>query len=371
MKGLVIWPYSECRSTMATYRALISRLGVPAKIAILRANIGCGMATRTKTGFRADEFADLDKAYVNLDYNAGMRIISESPGWNHMFCEFQNSAVTRRLIKKACESGSRVVVACEAPCNMFSGWKWFAKEIYMRTVVPFLSRSVVRRAEAYVNYSGNDERAHRFCRWAREKTLPFGYYPPPIEGSQCFERKSNANFKILSTGILSRYRGADILIQALKILKDFGVQYSAIITQGGELLPKLKQFAHRHSLPVKFPGFLEMSDLIKEYESCSVYVGAGRSEPWGMRLNDALNCGAPLVVSNGMGGRMLVEDYGCGFVFNKADPMDLALKLRTLAQDANTYAEIAHNAFMAAKHITPETKVEQIVNLFKRLGWIE
>ena len=119
--------------------------------------------------------------------------------------------------------------------------------------------------------------------------------------------------------MLSRYRGADILVRALKLLKDRGVKYQAVITQEGELLQQLKAMKRKYDLPIEFPGVVAMPELIKLYQACTVYVGAGRSEPWGMRLNDALNCGAPLIVSQGMGGVKLVKDFGVGLTFRQED----------------------------------------------------
>ena len=370
MKGLVIWPYSECRSTMATYQSLIDRVGVPACFAILRDNKKCGMALRAKTGFRTDEFAGMDKTYVGLDFKIGLEIINSHPGWDHLFGEFQDSAVTRRLIYEAKKRGNRIIVACESPCNMFYGVKRVAKEVYMRLVLPFLSREVVQCADAYVNYSGADDAARKFCRWPANKILPFGYFPPPIEGSKSVERKSNTNFFILSTGILAKHRGADILLEALKLLHDWGIEYSAVITQEGELLEDLKRYAETYSLPVKFPGRVPMAELIRMYENCSVFVGAGRSEPWGMRLNDAVNCGAPLIVSDGMGGKKLVEDYGCGLVFKRANPVDLATKLKVLATNNVEYAAIAKRAYAAYSAISPKEKSKVFVEIFKKCGWI-
>lgn len=370
MKGLVIWPYSECRSTMATYQSLSDKIGASAYFAILRDNKTCGMALRAKTGFRTDEFAGVDKTYVGLDFNIGLEIINTHPGWDHLFGEFQDSAVTRRLIYEAKKRGSRIIVACESPCNMFYGVKRVAKEAYMRLVLPFLSRKVVQCADAYVNYSGADDAARKFCRWPANKIFPFGYFPPPIEGSKSVERKSNSNFFILSTGILTKHRGADILLKALKLLHDWGVEYSAVITQEGELLGDLRRYAKKYSLPVNFPGRVPISELIKMYETCSVFVGAGRSEPWGMRLNDALNCGAPLIISAGMGGKKLVEDNECGLICKANDPQDMAMKIKLLATDSTIYNRVAHNAFRAAENISPERKSCEIVALMRDVGWM-
>ena len=103
-----------------------------------------------------------------------------------------------------------------------------------------------------------------------------------------------------------------------------------------------------------------MPKLIEHYEICSVYVGAGRHEPWGMRLNDALNCGAPLIVSRGMGGVKLVDDYKCGLSFASGDVKGLADALERMATDDVLYAKCAFQAKLAADEISPRVQAERL-----------
>lgn len=356
MIGLVIWAYNNCRSTMALYRAIQRQARFPVRIVLSKDNDeGCAIPKlRKHTGFREDEFADVEMTAINGDYARGVRFMDECCGYAHLFCAYQMVPVYRQLIAEANRRGELIFVAGEAPCNMSSGWRWLLKEVYLRFWLRWKVRDVVKVAQKFVCFSGNAYRLASLAGWPKEKIVPFGYFPPPIEGSMCVERKTNKPFVILSTGVLSKYRGSEVLVEALKILKDRGVEYRAIITQDGELLPRLKEVVQRYDLPVDLPGFLPMADLIRLYETCSVYVAAGRSEPWGMRLNDALNCGSPMIVSSGMGGVKLVDDYGCGLSCRANDPDDLARQLETMALDNRKYAEIAHRAAQAAAWISPD-----------------
>lgn len=370
MKGIVLWAYSECRSTMATYEALCKVSGVRTRMVVLHGRPGEGVAIRVRAGFRANEFADVEKTYIEDDFNKGKSVLAETHGWNHLFCDYQGSALVRRLISMAMQSGGRVGIMTEAPCNMMSGWRRIAKAVFMRTLLPWKVSSVVKGADFFVNYSGDDNGAQRFVRWPKGKIIPFGYFPPPIEGSTCVARGTPQSFHILATGILSRYRGADVLVEALRILKDRGVPYRASITQGGELLAALRLKAKRFDLPIDFLGFVDMQSLVRLYETCSVYVGSGRDEPWGMRLNDALNCGAPLVVSSGMGGRKLVDDLGCGAVFARNDPRCLADVLERMATDPSYYQSYARSAAAARQLVSPTQKAAELwAEISKRPGW--
>lgn len=374
MKGVVIWAQSDCRSTMGLYEAVIKRLNVPFVVALwFYRKTETYVDNRMEVGFSNEEFAQIPMIPVGEDYEKGLRILDEHPGYTHIFTVFQNSPAWRRLIVEAKRRGEKVIIACESPCNMEKGFRKLLKEIYLRFVLRWKSRAVIRSAECFINYSGNDDKYARIIGWPKEKIVPFGYFPPPIPGSKCVRRTTNKPFHILSTGILSKYRGADVLVEALRILKDRGVPYRATITQTGELLELLKEKASRYQLPIDFVGFVEMPKLIELYETCSVYVGAGRHEPWGMRLNDALQCGAPLVVSRGMGGVKLVDDYSCGMSYENGNAKELAAQLTKLATDLDFYDCRAGLAENAAMHCAPDAKSKEFVSIIvsKKIGGVK
>ena len=292
-----------------------------------------------------------------------MQVLNEYLGWNHVFCLYQGSRVYRRIIVEAKRRGCNIAICCEAPCNMMAGAKKLLKWFYIRFALPIIVKDVIASADFFINCSGNNNNDALKIGWPAERIVPFGYYPPPIIGSRCIKRTSNQPFSILATGILTEYRGADVLVEALRILKNRGVEYSATITQEGPLLSGLKAKAREYRLPIAFPGMVPMQELIGMYETCSVYVGAGRSEPWGMRLNDALNCGAPLVVSRGMGGVRMVDDHGCGISFSTGDAKGLADVLQRLATDEGLYSQASEKTLLAAKKNTPESKAREFLSI--------
>jgi len=364
MNGLIIWSQSNCRSTMALYRELIRLLGVPSLITLWHYSERKDEPDlREKVGFCHSEFADLPMLPVGENYETGLRVVREHHDWHHLFCVYQPSSVYRRLIGEIKRSGGNVGVMCESPCNMASGWHRILKYAYIRFCLPWVVRDVTHAAAFFVNYSGNDWRAARRIGWDRDKILPFGYFPPPIVGSKLRLRHRDGSrpLFILATGILSKYRGADVLVDALKILKARGVAYRAVITQEGELFEELRRKSEKMELGIEFLGFVELPRLIELYETCDVYVGTGRYEPWGMRLNDALQCGAPLVVSRGMGGVQMVDDYGCGVSFQRGNATDLAAKLEKLSWDVDYYNSIAQKVVNAVAACSPTSKAKQLL----------
>ncbi len=364
MKGLMIWAHSRCRSTLALYEAVGRSLGVPFAIAAYSAE--GDLACRTEVGLSgAKEFGHLPVAFVGGSYEKCLELYRAHPGWHHLFGVYQNEPAYRRLMARIKADGGRYGVCSESPCNMFAGGKRLLKEAYLRFLLPFKLRSAIAGADFFLNASGNRSDAARRAGWPADRIFPFGYFPPPLPGSRLSDDHAHREFRILATGELTWHRGADVLLRALVILKRHGYGFKATITQTGPLLPGLRRLARRQGLPVEFTGRVTLPELCRLYETCSVFVGAGRAEPWGMRLNDALNCGAPLVVSRGMGGSALVDDHGCGLTFPRGDARALADALARMMDDPDFHRACRENAARAVASVSPENAARTVI---ARLG---
>ena len=372
MNGLVIWAQIKCRSVMELYRQMAVALKVPLLVPIWHEK-PLGADIRKDVGFKNDEFADIPSVTVGDDFDKGVRLIEEHKGWRHIFCVYQNASVFRRLIVEAKRRTGKVGVMSEAPCNMSNGVKGVLKECYLRFFLRNRLRDATANADFFVNYSGCDDQYLRSIGWASDKVIPFGYFPPPIPGSEFSERNVNRKFTILSSGVMTWHRGVDVLVEALRLLTRRGVPYHATITQNGPLFDAVKNKAIKYSLPIDFPGFVPMERLIELDSTCSVSVGAGRHEPWGMRLNDALNCGAPLVVSRGMGGVKLVDDYGCGAAFTGGSSRQLADELQRMILDKAYYDKVLEKTKEAVAAIRPEFQAKRLVGMIERVvpNWFE
>ncbi len=361
MKGIIIWAHDNCRSTLGFYIELIKLLDVPAKINIVNE---VAVSQREKVGFKADELKDTRISLLRNDSKLALEDLNSHQDWYHLFASYQKCNIFKLLIDYAIKYNIQYAIMSEAPCNMEAKpWRRILKFFYINIKLKYSLRKAIRHADFMVNYSGYYENVLRHIGWDDSKIVPFGYFPPPIPNSALTKRTENnwRNFTILLSGIHQWHRSPMALLKALSILKKKGIVPKCYITQNGPLLDKMKTYAQQHDLSnVEFLGFVSMKRLIELYETCSVYVGAGSNEPWGMRLNDVLQCGAPLIVSRGMGGVKMVDDYKCGLAFDKNDYNGLAQNLETLIKDKATYLAIAENAYTAALSTSPANKAFEL-----------
>lgn len=370
MQGLVIWAHSYCRSTLAFFRALGNSFGVSLKLCVWKTNA----QLRTKVGFTEDEFNDMDITFIGDNYKLALSILEKYMHYQHIFGAYQSVPIYQKIILDAHQKGCRIGICSEAPCNMTDGYKRIFKDIYIKYILPQKVKQQIKASDFIINLSGDDATSLEKLGWPKDKIIPCGYYSPRIEGTKAVKRTSSNwnNFTILLTGIHQWHRSPILLIKALVELKKEGLTPKCMITQDGPLLPLMKQIVAEHHLNnVEFLGFVEMSLLKKLYETCSVYIGSGNYEPWGMRLNDVLQCGAPLIVNKGMGGYVMVDKYKCGLTFNRDDHHGLAEAIKTMMMNEDTYLQVASNAIAAVDKISPEYMGDEIAKKIHKLfnGW--
>ena len=330
MTGIVIWAHSKCRSTFGLYRAIRDVAGVPVRL-VSREGV---RDYRMVQGQSEADFADIKCPVIGEDWNAAENVLSEAAGWLHLVAAYQVSLTFRKVILNAKSRGDIVGVISEASWNAQHGFRRLLWPLYLRTILKWRVHAVVSVADFLVNYSGDKDGTAVILGWNREKIIPFGYYPAPLAVHEGVRDKENREgFRLLATATKGRScRGEDAILAAARSLGN--------------------------DVELILPDFVGADEVAELYKSCDAFVAAGRDEPWGIRVNDALNFGRPVLVGDGMGARKLVEETGAGLVFRAGSAEDLVAKLLELMKN---YEHFAARAREAAEKISPAAKARELL----------
>ncbi len=109
-----------------------------------------------------------------------------------------------------------------------------------------------------------------------------------------------------------------------------------VIAGDGPLRTKLEEEAQALGIAdrVRFLGFVNQSKLPGVYVASDLLNLPSEYEPWGLVVNEAMNCGVPAVVSDRVGsGRDLIDGHDTGFVYPVGDLEALANILRQVLPD--------------------------------------
>jgi glycosyltransferase involved in cell wall biosynthesis len=120
---------------------------------------------------------------------------------------------------------------------------------------------------------------------------------------------------------------------------------AGLMAGDGPLRQACEDFAREHNVPVRFPGFLNQSEIIRAYVAADALVIPSENETWGLVVNESMTCGLPALVSDQVGcGPDLVSSGETGDVFLFGDAVDLAAKILHYSQQPRLLAEMGRKA---------------------------
>jgi glycosyltransferase involved in cell wall biosynthesis len=143
---------------------------------------------------------------------------------------------------------------------------------------------------------------------------------------------------ILSTSKLTAVKGVADLLSAYIGLSPDGVEeprpYLVYIGEGDQRESLEARARETQWDSIQFLGFKNQTELPRYYDLADVLVLASRFEPWGLVINEAMNAGRAVVVSDQVGcGPDLVRDGENGYVFPAGDVDRLRAALEALVHD--------------------------------------
>ena len=162
-------------------------------------------------------------------------------------------------------------------------------------------------------------------------------------------------------------KGADILVEALAILKKDGQGINATFVGSGPEEEDLKRQVTDNGLQenVAFKGKMEGLALVEELNRHRFMVVPSRwDEPFGIVALEGLACGCIPVVSN-CGG--LLEAVGeCGYSFQSGDAKDLARVLASLSQNKNLEPQLFEKRLVHLKKQSAKVVAERYLEEFSK-----
>jgi glycosyltransferase involved in cell wall biosynthesis len=140
-------------------------------------------------------------------------------------------------------------------------------------------------------------------------------------------------FVVLFSGKLSRRKGVDLVIDAVRALPD-GLRSKTVIALLGEGDERSRLESQAAALPgvaLHFLGFRRQREMSACYHAADMLVLPSRSgETWGLVVNEALHHGVPCVVSDRVGSAPdLIAPGVTGDVFPAEDAAALARAIET------------------------------------------
>jgi glycosyltransferase involved in cell wall biosynthesis len=144
---------------------------------------------------------------------------------------------------------------------------------------------------------------------------------------------------LFASKLQKRKRCIDLVDAFLKLSPGPGVEPSAyllIVGDGEERAAVERRIAESGLSSIRMLGFKNQSELPRFFDLCDVFVLPSIHEPWGLIVNEVMNAGRAVVVSDQVGCHDdLVESGVNGFVFPAGDVDALSAVLRRFLEDGS------------------------------------
>ncbi|NJL92017.1 MAG: glycosyltransferase family 4 protein [Coleofasciculaceae cyanobacterium SM2_1_6] len=188
--------------------------------------------------------------------------------------------------------------------------------------------------------------------------------------------------RIVYAGLVMHYKGTDVLTEALYLLHQEGIDFTATIA-GGSLTPDfvdlLKDFINEEGLAekVQFTGLLDRQGLRELYKTHNVWVLPSRfNEPFSIGLVEAMVAGLTIVASDTGGSPEAIlpqEGYAnehrlSGLIFESENALDLADNLSFLTLNPDQWEAMTRRGQQRGLTEFSRTRtIEQLEALLQKL----
>ncbi|WP_454064897.1 glycosyltransferase family 4 protein [Candidatus Nitrospira salsa] len=147
----------------------------------------------------------------------------------------------------------------------------------------------------------------------------------------------------------SRKRPMDLLLAYARLLEEMtkGEPEPYLLFVGdGEEGPELKKSIVEYGLTkAKLIGFKNQTELPRFYDLCDVFVLPSEHEPWGLVVNEVMNAGKPVIVSDQVGaGSDLVQDGVNGYIIKVGDVSTLARRIDAVLSNPGLAKEMGRES---------------------------
>ncbi|MHB1938716.1 MAG: glycosyltransferase family 4 protein [Acidobacteriaceae bacterium] len=180
---------------------------------------------------------------------------------------------------------------------------------------------------------------------------------------------------LFASKLLARKRCIDLVEAYLELVRRSRSENALrplpylLIVGEGEERPQIEARLHRANPEdregARMLGFRNQSELPRYYDLCDVFVLPSIHEPWGLVINEAMNAGKAIVVSDQVGCQPdLVKDGSNGLVFAAQNAIALADALEQVLADEAVCRKMGERSLQRIQTFSFEENVRGLMQAF-------
>lgn len=189
-------------------------------------------------------------------------------------------------------------------------------------------------------FTVSEEVSSAFCSAYPELTQRVSVFPNIIDWDRIRSKAQEdsgftdgySGIRLLTVGRLTEQKALDLSVQAMKLLKDQGIQARWYVLGEGEERASLTKLIHKLGLEQDFILLGITDNPYPYFKQTDIYVHASRREGKSIAVQEALFLGCPVLLSNCSGNREQITD-GVDGMMCELSPESIAESIRLLIED--------------------------------------
>ena len=169
------------------------------------------------------------------------------------------------------------------------------------------------------------------------------------------------SFVISSIGSCSEIKQHDLIIKAVKDLKDIGISIFYLHVGDGKMNHFEQNLACELGLGQQIAFLGQQNDVRKYLIASDLYVMPSRYEGFGISALEALKCGIPCLVSDVPGLRDIVKQELNGWLIN---PVSLAVYLQNIVNDG--WCNRLNDVNRSVEHLTMQKSIATLMQVYNQ-----
>jgi glycosyltransferase involved in cell wall biosynthesis len=151
---------------------------------------------------------------------------------------------------------------------------------------------------------------------------------------------------VMFAGTVTPRKGVEYLVRAAEILNREDVHFLVVgnLKLDKGYAERVREYANRKNLKVKFTGFVPYEDLKALYSASSIFVLPSFEEGDPIALKEALAAGKPLIGTNVGGIPAQIREGWNGFLVEPANERQLAEKIKYLVENPSERTRMGENS---------------------------
>ncbi|KAF5433463.1 Glycosyltransferase involved in cell wall bisynthesis [Candidatus Methanophagaceae archaeon] len=189
----------------------------------------------------------------------------------------------------------------------------------------------------------------------------------PLQKFRRSEQSSDSSEIICVARLEYEKKGQDILIKAIAILKNDGIECHCKFVGEGESRQYLELLVKKYELTDNIEFLGNRSDVPELLANAGTFVLPSRYEGFGIVIIEAMGTGIPVIASKIDGPKEIITHGENGLLFESDNEVDLAEKIKMVINDGILRNRLIRDAFLSAQEYSIEKMCDGYLAVYNSL----